>query len=126
MCTSRPRPSRTLLYSYELANSPGNNIVAFRLEFAPNGWFPPHRHGGASVFGHVLEGSVLNGMNSDPTTVVRKGEAWYEAPGCHHRVFENDSEIEAAVMLAVYIVSSKVLVEDGLAALVVVDEGYGG
>lgn len=55
-------------------------------------------------------------------TVVREGESWYEAPGCHHRVFENSNDGEAAVVMATYIVSSDVIERGGFEALVVVDE----
>ena len=87
--------------------------------------FPPHRHGGASVVGYVLDGTVLNRVNDEPVKVLEKGESWYEAPGCHHRIFDNYLATRPTTVLATYVVDTEVVRKGGLAALTVVDEGFG-
>lgn len=121
---SRPLPSRQLLYQYELANTPGKSIIAFRVTFPKSGSFPPHRHGGASVVGVVIEGAISNRMNDEPVKVIPAGEAWYEAPGCHHRVFDNHLATESTTVLATYVVDTDVVTQGGLAALTIVDEEF--
>ncbi|KAM0795741.1 hypothetical protein BDR22DRAFT_882949 [Usnea florida] len=117
---ARPLPSRQLLYQYELVNSPSQSIIAFRITFPKNGAFPPHRHGGASV----VDGAVLNRVNDEPARVLTAGETWYEAPGCHHRTFDNHLTTEPTTVLATYVVDTEVVREGGLAALTIVDEEF--
>lgn len=110
-----------MLYDYELKNAPGKSIVAMELFFPPNGWTPPHRHGGATVVAYVTEGRVLSGMNGNPPKVYNVGESFMEMPGCHHTVGENDSKTEPAKVIANFVVDTEVL-KDGYQALVVLDE----
>jgi quercetin dioxygenase-like cupin family protein len=63
-------------------------------------------------------------MNDSPTLLLTEGETWYEAPGCHHKVSMNASETEDLVLLATFVVETKVVEEGGMGALVVVDEEY--
>jgi quercetin dioxygenase-like cupin family protein len=63
-------------------------------------------------------------MNNSPTQLLTEGETWYEAPGCHHKVSANASETEDYVLLATFVVETKVVEEGGMGALVVVDEEY--
>jgi quercetin dioxygenase-like cupin family protein len=94
------------------------------VNFPPHGSTPPHRHGGASVVGYVVQGSLLNKMNDAPVKVLNKGETWYEAPGCHHKVSDNNSETEPATLLATFVVDTKAVEAGGYGALVQVDEEY--
>lgn len=55
---------------------------------------------------------------------MNKGETWYEAPGCHHKICDNYSETETATLLATFVVDTKVVEEGGYDALVQVDEEY--
>lgn len=63
-------------------------------------------------------------MNDGPTTVVKAGDAWYEAPGCHHRVSDNASKTEKLVLIATFVIDTEVLEKEGPAALVQIDEEY--
>lgn len=67
-------------------------------------------------------------MNDEPVRELRAGETWYEAPGCHHRVFENyyhGAESETTtVVLATYVVGTEVVREGGVEGLVIVDEEF--
>jgi quercetin dioxygenase-like cupin family protein len=76
------------------------------------------------VAGMVISGTAYNKMNNDPTLVLTKGETWYEAPGCHHKISANASETEELLLHATFIVESKVVEEGGFGALVQVDEEY--
>lgn len=63
-------------------------------------------------------------MNDEPTHMVEQGGSWFEAPGCHHKVSENDSYTESAKLLATMIVDTEVVEKGGAAALVVYDDEY--
>ena len=63
-------------------------------------------------------------MNDEPTMVLSKGEAWYEAPGCHHLISANASETEEMEFIAVFVVETKVVDEGGVGALVLIDEEF--
>ena len=112
------------MYQYDLINSPGKCIIGLLIKLPPNGSAPPHRHGGASVVGYVLEGTLHNKMNDDPIKVLEKGESWYEAPGCHHKLSDNNSQTEPLTLLATFVIDKKVVEEEGQAALLQLDEEY--
>ncbi|KAF4467410.1 cupin 2 conserved barrel domain-containing [Fusarium albosuccineum] len=120
---SRPRESGKLLYDYKLQNAPGKSIVAVELDYPPNGFTPPHRHGGATVVAFVTEGELLSGMNGNPPKVYKAGESFMELPGCHHTVGENQSQDQRAKAIAVFIVDTDV-VKQGYEGLTVLDEGW--
>jgi quercetin dioxygenase-like cupin family protein len=63
-------------------------------------------------------------MNDLPTQIVTEGDTWYEAPGCHHKYSANASDTEDFILVATFIVETKVIEEQGFMALVVVDEEY--
>lgn len=127
-CCSRPFPDLVQLYKFALVNSPGKTILGLKVTFPPNGSTPPHRHPGASIAAHVLEGRILNKMNDEPMKVIKAGESFYESPGCHHRISDNDSLTEQAVLLVAMVLDTKsledILKNQGLAGLVQVDEEY--
>lgn len=127
-CCSRPFPALEPLYQFPLLNSPGKTILGLKVKFPPNGSTPPHRHPGASLAVHVLEGRVLNKMNNEPMKIIQAGESFYEGPGCHHKISDNDSATEEAVLLATMVIDTEVLEHTlkhhGYAGLVQVDEEY--
>lgn len=99
-------------------------IVGLHVKFPPNGSSPPHRHGRASVIGYVVEGTTLNKMNDDPAQIKKKGDTWYEAPGCRHRISDNHSKTEPLTLLASMVLEKEDLEKNGLAALIQLDEEY--
>ncbi|KAB8072477.1 RmlC-like cupin domain-containing protein, partial [Aspergillus leporis] len=121
---SRPMPGIEIIYHYRLKNCPGKTIVGLRVEFAPNASTPPHRHGGASAAAYVVSGTLLNKMNNDPMEVFSAGGTWYEAPGCHHRISDNASKTEPAVLIATLVLDTDVYERDGMDALIQIDEEY--
>ncbi|KAJ5691842.1 RmlC-like cupin domain-containing protein [Penicillium macrosclerotiorum] len=121
---SRPMPEINIAYQYKLVNCPGKSIVGLRVEFPPHGSTPPHRHGGASVSAYVISGNLLNKMNDDPMKVIKTGETWFEAPGCHHRISDNASKTDPATLFAVLVLDTDVLERDGMDAIIQIDEEY--
>ena len=121
---SRPLSRIEFGYHFPLVNCPGMSIVAMRVIFPPNAATPPHRHGGASVTGYLIRGSLLNKMNDQTIKHVEAGQSWYEAPDCYHRLSENASKTEEAEIVATMVVETKVIEEEGIGSLVVIDEEY--
>jgi quercetin dioxygenase-like cupin family protein len=115
--SSRPRESIEIVFDHELTNAPGKSIVGVQLEYPPNGFTPPHRHGGATVVAVIQEGQVLSGMNGNPPKVYNPGESFIERPGCHHTVGENNSMEKSARFMAIFVVDTDVLKSRGYAAL---------
>ncbi|ATY62238.1 cupin domain [Cordyceps militaris] len=121
---SRPLPSVEVAYHYKLPNCPGKSSIGILVTFPPNSATPPHKHAGASVSVLVLEGSVINKMNDEETQVLTKGESFFEAPCCHHKVSNNYSTTEVARILATMVVDDEVVDKGGYGALTVIDEEY--
>ncbi|KFY14407.1 hypothetical protein V492_02629 [Pseudogymnoascus sp. VKM F-4246] len=125
---TRPFPSLEVLYHYKVLSAPGNSVLALKVTFPPAGSTPPHTHAGAFVAVHVFSGSVLNKMNDDPMTIKNAGDSFYEAPGCRHRISDNASQTEEAVIVATLMLSTEKMDEivnkEGAAGLVVIDEEY--
>ncbi|KAJ6134121.1 cupin domain protein [Penicillium sp. IBT 18751x] len=122
--TECPMANTTIVYQYKLVNCPGKTIVGMLVEYPPNGATPPHRHGGASVSAYVIHGSLLNKMNDDPMRLVEKGDSWYEAPGCHHRISANASQTEPATFFVSFVIDSETLEREGPSVLVQYDAEY--
>ena len=114
----------TLAFQYKLVNCPGKSICGLVVDFPPNAATPPHRHGGASAAAYVIQGTLVNKMNDEPTKVIEQGGTWYEAPGCHHKTSDNHSTTEPAKLLATLVVDTKVVEEEGPGALVILDEEF--
>jgi quercetin dioxygenase-like cupin family protein len=114
----------TIVYQYKLENCPGKTIVGMLVEYPPNGATPPHRHGGASVSAHVLRGTLFNKMNDEPMKVMEKGDAWHEAPGCHHKIGANASKTEPAAFFVTFVLDTEALEREGPSVLVQIDEEY--
>ncbi|EQB44581.1 hypothetical protein CGLO_16656 [Colletotrichum gloeosporioides Cg-14] len=120
---TRPRETVKVLYDYQLQNAPGKSIVGVEVEYPPDGFTPPHRHSGATVIARVTEGTILSGMNGNPPQVYKVGESFMEKPGCHHTVGENNSRLQGAKLLAIFVIDTEV-VKGGYDALTVVDEEW--
>lgn len=122
--SSRPMPEINIEYQYKLVNCPGKTIVGIRIEFPPNAATPPHRHGGASVAGYVLAGTLQNKMNDDPMKIFTAGGTFYEAPGCHHRISNNASTTEPATLMANMVLDTDKLEREGMDAIIQIDKEY--
>jgi quercetin dioxygenase-like cupin family protein len=98
--------------------------VACKVDYSPNCSTPPHTHAGAFVSVNVVSGYVLNKMNDDPMKLHGPGDTFTENPGCRHVISDNASTKESAMMLVTMIVDTKVVDENGIQGLVVIDEEY--
>jgi quercetin dioxygenase-like cupin family protein len=121
---SSARPNIEIVYANKLPNCPGKSCIGFIVTFPPKSRTPPHRHAGASVSALVLNGTVLNKMNDGPTRVFSKGGTFFEAPGCHHKVSDNASDTEEALLLASLVVDTEVFERGGVQALMEIDEEF--
>ncbi|CZT48210.1 related to cupin domain protein [Rhynchosporium secalis] len=121
---SRPFPNVELLYKKPIANCPGMTIVALRVSFPPNGSTPPHTHAGAFLVGNVTSGYTLDKMNDGPMVIHGPGDTFSENPGCRHRINNNASATEPAVVVATLILETEVVEKVGIKGLVVIDEEY--
>jgi quercetin dioxygenase-like cupin family protein len=124
MSPSRPFPSILPIYNNPIPNCPGKSIVALQVTFPPNGSTPPHSHAGAFLSANIVSGYVLNKKNDDPMEIFGPGETFKENPGCRHRISDNASATEPAVLVATLFVDTKVVDEGGVDGLVVIDEEY--
>ncbi|OGM50806.1 hypothetical protein ABOM_000536 [Aspergillus bombycis] len=114
-------PKLTQIFHHPLDNCPGKCIIGLVAELGPGTALPPHRHGGATVSGYILEGTIYNKMNDEPQETITKGGQWFERPGCHHRVSANASDTEPAKFFATFVIDEEA-VKQG--RLMEIDEGY--
>lgn len=98
--------------------------VGLSVTMPPGGMTPPHRHGPAAVSAIILEGTAYNKMNDEPTRLLRAGDAWYEAPGCHHRASLNASSTEEMKLLATAVVETEYWEKNGFMGIFIVDEEW--
>ncbi|KAH8693680.1 hypothetical protein BGW36DRAFT_345417 [Talaromyces proteolyticus] len=116
----RPREEVKILKVYNPSNIPGKSVLVISIDMDPNAATPSHTHGGAAALAIVVDGTVLNQMNCEEPIVSKKGDFWYEAPGCHHVRSENVSGSETAKFLAILIVDDEVI-KDGFHNIFVLD-----
>jgi len=99
---ARPRPVAQPVSSDALPHVQGKRITTMVVEFPPNGFSPPHHHGG-SVTVYVLAGIIRSQLQGQPPIVYRAGESFFEPPGAVHLLAENMSATEPARILAVFV-----------------------
>ena len=99
---ARPRPVAQPVSSDALPHVQGKRITTMVVEFPPNGFSPPHHHGG-SVTVYVLAGVIRSQLQGQPPVVYRAGESFFEPPGAVHLLAENMSASEPARILAVFV-----------------------
>ncbi|KAH7014843.1 RmlC-like cupin domain-containing protein [Ilyonectria destructans] len=122
--STRPRENVDIMFDYELPNAPGKSLIGLKVVLPPNGWTPPHRHGGAHIVAIIQEGEMLSGMNGNPAQVYKPGETFRELPGCHHTVADNNSKDEVCKFIVIIVIDTEVVTKGGYAALTVLDEGW--
>ena len=99
---ARPRPVAQPVSSDALPHVQGKRITTMVVEFPPNGFSPPHHHGG-SVTVYVLSGVIRSQLQGQPPMIYRAGESFFEPPGAVHLLAENMSATEPARILAVFV-----------------------
>jgi len=99
-----PRTAAAPMFSANLPDAPGKQLVVVNLTFPPAGGKPnPHRHPG-SVWVYVTKGEARLGVEGQPPKVVKAGESWFEPFGAVHNVSESTSSTEPAAGFAVMLV----------------------
>lgn len=76
------------------------------------------------MIAYIIEGEILSAMNDEEAKCYGKGGSFYEAPGCHHRISDNNSQTEKAILHATFVVKTEVLEREGLGVLVQIDPDY--
>ena len=89
-----------------LPEVPGKVLPVSRVSYTPGGKSARHPHPDP-VFVYVLIGSVRSATDEGPVVTYKAGETFYQSAGHTHRVSENASATEPAVLLAVEIVDGK-------------------
>jgi len=89
----------TQLLKHALKEVDGKEATLVTVDYPAGGASLPHRHSG-TVFGYVLEGAVVMGLDGGPEKTYRKGEAFFEEPGQLHGVSRNASKTRPARILA--------------------------
>ncbi|MGH9328407.1 MAG: cupin domain-containing protein [Terriglobia bacterium] len=95
-----PKRSRAeVVIQHPLPDVKGKIGTLVLVSYAPGASSLPHRHPG-SVFGYVLEGTVVMQFEPGPPTTYKQGQAFYEAPMHVHRISRNASKTRPAKLLA--------------------------
>lgn len=79
----------------------GAQMASNQLTLAPGAVLTnPHRHPG-DLFGYIIEGAVLTGLENGEPVRYEAGEMFYEPRGILHTHFQNASETTPARVLIV-------------------------
>jgi quercetin dioxygenase-like cupin family protein len=84
----------------ETLNGKEARVTMVEVAFDPGVAGQPHRHPGP-VFGYVLEGEFVLGLDDQPVRTLKAGETFYEPGGALHRVSRNPSATTKTRVLAV-------------------------
>lgn len=96
-----------VVYDHELPNVPGKSMRGVLVEYEPGGFSESHTHPDtAFIYATVREGAVRSQVNDGPVKVYQAGESFSELPGDRHGVSANDSAVEPAKLLAVFVLDS--------------------
>lgn len=99
-----PRSPAQPMFSADLPDAPGKQLVVVKLTLPPAGGKPtPHRHPG-SVWVYVTKGEARLGIEGQQPKIVRAGEGFFEPEGAVHNVSESTSPTEPAAAIAVMLV----------------------
>jgi quercetin dioxygenase-like cupin family protein len=93
------QPKVTSLFSKELTDIPGKEVLLITVEYPPGGGDPVHRHNAHGVI-YVLEGSIVMQVKGGKEVTLNPGQTWYEGPNDIHTVGRNASKTKPAKFLA--------------------------
>src|SRR6185369_2960996 len=96
----------TQLMSKDLTDLPNKEGLMVKVEYAPGGSDPMHRHN-AHTFVYVLEGSVVMQVKGGKEVTVMPGQTFYEGPNDVHLISRNASKTQPAKFI-VFFVKDKV------------------
>ena len=93
--SAQPPPDVAALFSKELADIPGKEVLMLEVEYPPGGADPVHRHD-AHAFVYVLEGSIVMQVKGAEEVTLRPGQTFYEGPHDVHTIGRNASATQPA------------------------------
>jgi quercetin dioxygenase-like cupin family protein len=99
------QPRVTSLFSKELTDIPGKEVLMITVEYPPGGGDPVHRHNAHGVI-YVLEGSIVMQVKGGKEVTLKPGQTFYEGPNDIHTVGRNASKTKPAKFL-VFLVKEK-------------------
>ena len=105
MAMAQPPAKVTELMSKDLPESPGKELLVIKVEHAPGGSNPAHRHNAHAIL-YVLEGSVVMQVKGGKEVTLTPGQAFYEGPNDIHLVDRNASST-APAKFVVFLVKDK-------------------
>jgi quercetin dioxygenase-like cupin family protein len=97
-----PGPDVAALFSKEMADISGKEMLVLAVDYPPGGADPVHRHD-AHAFVYVLEGSIVMGVRGGKEVTLTPGQTFYEGPDDVHTVGRNASDTQPAKFLVVLI-----------------------
>jgi len=100
-----PDETVTPVFRHDIPNVDRRTMVAVVVRYPPGGRSSVHRHApSAFIYAHVLSGAIRSQVDDGQPRTFGPGQGFYENPGSRHMLSENASAIEAASMLAIFIV----------------------
>ncbi|MEI6236105.1 MAG: hypothetical protein WCT04_23870 [Planctomycetota bacterium] len=78
---NRPKVTVLELMAKDFPKETSSHGRMLTAKFDPGAGSNPHTQPGA-IFAYVLEGAVVSSMNKYESKTHKKGESWYEHPGC--------------------------------------------
>lgn len=92
---AQPGPEVTALFSKELPDIAGKEVLMLEVEYPPGGADPVHRHN-AHAFVYVLDGSIVMQVKGGEEVMLSPGQTFYEAPSDVHTIGRNASTTQPA------------------------------
>jgi len=94
--TLEPKEAKvTPLFSKDLPDVPGKEVVMITVEYPPGSSDPIHRHN-AHAFVYVLESSIVMQLRGGKEVTLTPGQTFYEGPNDVHVVGRNASQTKPA------------------------------
>jgi quercetin dioxygenase-like cupin family protein len=100
--TMAQQPKVTSLFSKELTDIPGKEVLMITVEYPPGGSDPIHRHYAHAVI-YVLEGSVVMQVKGGKEVTLNPGQTFYEGPDDIHTIGRNASKTKPAKFLVFFV-----------------------
>jgi quercetin dioxygenase-like cupin family protein len=93
-----------IAFSHALPVMDAHNLKETIVEvtYAPGESSAPHSHP-CPVVGYVLQGTLRTQVQGEPPALYKPGQTFYEAPNSVHQISANDSQMEPAKFLAVFV-----------------------
>lgn len=95
----------SMLITQSLPDIEGRVATVLTVQYAPGTASDAHQHPG-SVFGYVLEGTMVSQLEGEKPVTYNAGQSWYEPPGQAHVVLRNASR-EAPAKILLFILAQE-------------------